>query len=350
MHHPSQVVESSTLEEIRSHAREAENLKTLHPRQLRMIREHQWFKMYIPKTLGGRQLPLPEIVRILEALSWADGSTAWVVTLCSGAGWFNGFIDPALGEEFFLPSDVCIAGSGAVTGRADDAGDHLILSGEWANASGANHASAFTFNCQLYYANKPVSLADGSPVVQSFILKKEEVTLQKTWRAMGMIATGSHSFSVNAKPVGRERMFHIHPDFTTHNSSVFKYPFQQLAESTLAVNLSGMAFRFVELAGEQFKRKNFSPEAIRESAETLDAARDRFFQVLDESWAVLPALPSGTVEKVTSCSHELVRVSREVINRLFPVCGLAAANPDLEINRVFRNFYTAGQHSLFQFR
>ena len=75
--------------------------------------------MYVPKAYGGLGLSLPEILRIEEGLSWADGSTAWVVTLCSGAAWFIGFLNIDLGKNISENDQGCFAGSGAVTGVAD---------------------------------------------------------------------------------------------------------------------------------------------------------------------------------------------------------------------------------------
>ena len=117
--HPSHYLPERILSELRSLAPAAEAMQQLHPRQLEIIYEHNWFKMFVPIGLNGSGLTLPGILRREEALAWADGSTAWVVTLCSGAGWFAGFLDKDLSAKLFSDPKVCLAGSGAATGTAE---------------------------------------------------------------------------------------------------------------------------------------------------------------------------------------------------------------------------------------
>jgi hypothetical protein len=52
--------------------------------------------------------------------------------------------------------------------------------------------------------------------------------------------------------------------------------------------------------------------------------------------------------EVSKVSHDLVRISRDIVNWLYPLQGLKAADKTTEINRVWRNFHTAAQHSLFK--
>src|SRR5687768_16798292 len=94
--HPSLIIPHGYIDCIRQHAAEAELLGDLHPDQMDLIHEKRWLKMFIPTEYGGLGWSLPQVLKVEEALSWADGSTGWVVTLCGGAGWFTGFIEPSL--------------------------------------------------------------------------------------------------------------------------------------------------------------------------------------------------------------------------------------------------------------
>ena len=98
---------------IQSLAAQSEALGTLHPDVLEIAYQEEWFKLYVPLAYGGPGKKLPEILRIEEDLAYVDGSTAWTVTLCSGAGWFAGFLDDELAKDIFADRKVCFAGSGA---------------------------------------------------------------------------------------------------------------------------------------------------------------------------------------------------------------------------------------------
>lgn len=346
--HPSAWLDRQSMEQIRNNSLEAEKIRTLHPQQLEAIYKNKWMKMYIPKQYGGLDLSLLEILRIEEALSWADGSTAWVVTLCSGAGWFAGFVDTEVAKELFNDDAVCIAGSGAVTGTAEISETGYIINGHWKYASGALHATAFTMNCLIQRNGGTVYNADGSPRVSSFILRREEVNLQPTWNSMGMIATGSHSFEARQVQVRNNRCFTIDPAHAVLKNAIYQYPFLQLAETTLAVNISGLAIRFIDLAENIIG--NTGEQEIAEIRSAVNLLRKAFYKAVEESWDSLlgkKMIPTVLLVKVSQHSHKLVQQAREAVNRLYPRCGLKAAAQESEINRVWRNIHTAGQHALF---
>ena len=233
----------------------AEQEKNLTVIQRDLIHKQKWLNMYVPKEYGGLGLSLPEILRIEEGLSWTDGSTAWVVTLCSGAAWFIGFLNTDLGKSIFENDQVCFAGSGAVTGIANKISGGYEIQGSWKYATGSLFATVFTVNCQLKENGVLLRHQDGTPVVQSFLLKKDEVIVHTTWSSMGMIATGSHTIEIKNIFVPFDRTFIIQPAHATLKDPIFQYPFLQLAETTLAVNLSGMAYRFFDLCAEIFSKR-----------------------------------------------------------------------------------------------
>src|SRR6201992_801486 len=98
------LLSAAAVTSIREHAGEAERRGELHPAVLALIYEEQWFRLMVPQRYGGLAWPLPAVVRLEEELARADGSVAWTVTLCSGAGWFAGFFpDSPLDRIFAHP-------------------------------------------------------------------------------------------------------------------------------------------------------------------------------------------------------------------------------------------------------
>jgi alkylation response protein AidB-like acyl-CoA dehydrogenase len=353
---------------IRQHAGEAERLGELHPDVLALIGEQQWFRMMVPRGFGGRALSLPQVVRLEEELSRADGSVGWTVTLCSGAGWFAGFFPSSPLDSVFMHPRMCIAGSGMATGRAErlDGGRYRV-SGRWEYASGARHATAFTANCLIWANGAPVKGEDGQPLVRPFLFLREEVRVSDHWKAMGLVATGSHGFSVSDMEVPAERCFVIDGAAAVDPSPLYQYPFLPLAEATLAANSSGLAVHFFDCFADLFDRrvaKGHLPSAasgevvalLDQGRFELDRVRAEFYAVLDASWAALEAaaLPgmrdSGeSFTAVRRASHVLAGVARQWVDRLYPYAGLEAARSDSEINRVWRDLHTASQHPLLAF-
>ncbi len=361
--HPSDLLQPEWIETIRSGAAEAERTGLLQPKQLELIYEQQWFKLLVPELYSGTQKSLPDMVQLEESLAWADGSLGWVITLCSGAGWFAGFMPIKEASSIFADPKVCLAGSGASNGTATVLGDGFILNGSWKYASGAQHATHFTANCIVKKADEIMLNEAGEPLILSFIIEAKDVTLISAWKYTGMMGTGSDAFEIKNLEVSADQSFNINPNFALVDEPLYRYPFLQLAEATLAANLSGMAIHFIDLAELIFQEKTGGDKlsiqqkiVLRNTFQTLEAEltgfRHQFYFALNRSWFLLDdekSMLKEALAQVSKISRELAKTARETVDQLYPFCGLQAASPDTEINRVWRDLHTASQHSLLTF-
>jgi alkylation response protein AidB-like acyl-CoA dehydrogenase len=359
--HPSSFIDPQSVKVIREYAVEAEQMRTLHPRQLAVIYSNRWFNLYVPVEYGGLCLSLPEGLQIEEALAWTDGSVGWTVTLCSGANWFIGFLQQDTAATLFNSEKVCFAGSGRPSGIAKMINDDgFVISGSWQYATGAAHATAFTANCQIEKDGSILQHEDGTPVVAAFIFLRNEVSVHEDWKGMGMIATSSNSFEVSRLPINKSRRFAIDESRTVLPDKIYQYPFLQFAESTLAVNMSGMAIHFMDLFEQNLTERKIAdhfPEHRRHflfvrheaARRQQQEAREHFYQTLRSSWGAWDEnkhFATPALENVSQVSRHLAAVSRKVVDELFPLCGLVASDPGSEINRVWRNLHTAALHPL----
>lgn len=352
--HPSSWLSATQTDIIRAHAPAAEAAAQLQPAQIALALEQRWFTMLVPQQYNGAQKALPDVVRLEEALAWADGSMAWVVTLCAGAGWFGGFLTPSFASTIFANSNACLAGSGAPTGTAEETAAGYRISGKWLHASGAPHNTIFTANCIITRNGKELTMADGQPVIKAFAFTREEVTIIPAWQSFGLIATASHAFAVEQLLVAPERMFVIEQEAAVIAAPLYQYPFLQLAEVTLAANIAGMTMHFMDEVNQQLPQKRAAEAAIlhpqlQEATQLLQQARQDFYTTLDQSWQQQveeQRIDASLLQQVSDTSRKLALQSRQQVDRLYPYCGLAAANSHATINRVWRDIHTASQHSL----
>ncbi|MFC0516364.1 acyl-CoA dehydrogenase [Mucilaginibacter angelicae] len=358
--HPSKNLKPEWVNIIRAAAPEAEQASKLQPAQLELIYEQGWFKFLVPQAYSGLQLALPQMVRLEESLAWANGSLGWVVTLCAGAGWFGGFLDAGLAAEIMANPQLCLAGSGASTGTATITGDGYTINGTWKYASGAHHATHITANCIIKNGGETVLNNEGEPLILPFIFDKKDVRVFPAWKYVGMMATGSDAYEVKDLYVDKNRCFKIDPQYTVVNEPLYRYPFLQLAEATLAANLSGMAVHFLDLCGPAFEermknprltgtQKEYIKQLLADKINLLNETRAEFYGAVDNSWNSFELDGADGLQRVSSMSRKLAKVSRESVDKLYTYCGLSAANPDTEINQVWRDLHTAGQHSLLTF-
>ncbi|HTK20521.1 MAG TPA: hypothetical protein VL442_13435 [Mucilaginibacter sp.] len=355
--HPSWYLKPDWVKVIRDKASEAESMAKLHPDQLAIIYEQAWFKILVPAMYSGREMSLPELVRLEESISWADGSVGWVVTLCCGAGWFGGFLQPEKAKVVFSNPKVCLAGSGAATGTAIITENGYLINGTWKYASGAHHATHFTANCIIKNGDETVLDEDGNILISPFILDSKDVEVFPAWKYVGMMGTGSDAFRMTNLEVNADCCFKIDPKSAVAAGTLYQYPFLQLAEATLAANISGIAIHFVDLCKEIFQQKqheerysnvqkNILKDTLTRLQDELEIARLEFYKTVDHSWN---APNEKTLQDVSSTSRKLAKLARECVDQLYPYCGLQAANPESEINKTWRDIHTASQHSLLTF-
>lgn len=337
---------------IAGSAAAAETSGFLLPEQQALIHEQGWLKMLAPRAAGGAELPLPQAVRLEEAIAEADGSMGWVVTLCAGAGWFAGFLPPEVARAMIATPTVCLAGSGAPTGFADKEGDGYRITGRWDIASGAPMATHFTLNA--------IVRGEGEERIRAFVVPAAQVLVEPTWRSFGMRGTASHSYRIDGAWVPASHAFTIDPACATAPGPLYRFPFMLLAWVTLAANLSGMARHFLQLAQEIVAARRQPPASAREvaaqAAVALEGARERMYALLDQAWAQAEgeggergaaAVASALDNQLREASMALVLAARRALGDVYPYCGLRAAQEDSDINRVWRDFHTASQHALF---
>ncbi|HEV7814574.1 MAG TPA: acyl-CoA dehydrogenase [Janthinobacterium sp.] len=346
---------------IASHAAAADAARWLHPVQQALLHRRGWLKMLAPRSLGGAELALPAAVRLEEAIARVDGSLAWIVTLCAGAGWFAGFLAPALAREIVSTRRLCLAGSGAPTGYADADGDGWRIGGRWDYASGAPMATHFTLNAVLRQNGQALTDASGAPRIRAFVVPARQVQVLPSWRSIGLRATASHSYRIDGQWVAGEHGFDIDAAHGTAQGPLYRFPFFGLAFVTLAANVAGMAWHFMQLARPFIARRRHpvrnmaladTPELAQRLAsleQGFEAARTHFYRLLDGSWeqvAAGHALAAQASAALQTASLALVAVSRQAVDELYPYCGLGAAHEESEINRVWRDLHTATQHAL----
>jgi hypothetical protein len=344
-------------------ARKAEKLGYLPDEWLYEIYAEKWFKLFVPKNLGGLGCTLPEALEIEEKLAKLDGSLGWTVTLCAGAAWFVGFMDESLRRDIFPNVKLCLAGSGFVGGKANKIGETYLISGSWTYASGTLHATHLTANCEILENGNALLDKNEKPVIKAFVVDKKDVEILEGWNYMGMIATGSHAFCCQNLSVPQNRCFEILPEKAQLTDSVYQYPFLQFAEVTLAANILGISIHLKDLIERSFwkrheyrkydeKHLNYFQKLMRKQEKTLHKLREDFHRQANASWKELEKngkISDLRLKKISKISRKLTQKCREINGRLYPFSGLEAAKTHTELNRVWRDFNTVSQHALLIF-
>jgi len=362
--HPSVVLKQKYTDIIRDSATRAEKDGRLTKTQLGLIYEQQWFKMLAPSSLGGLQTPLPETLRVAEALAWADGGLGWQVAMAAGASWSAGFADAETVQKLLGDQKACIAATTAASGTAEKTKGGYTINGKWPQITGAQDATSFEVSCVLVKNGQPVKNDAGTePQLLSFYLSKDEVSLTPAGNLVGLAAAEIQNLEVKHLEVAAARAFKVQNDAVKIDAPLYKFPYLQLMESLLAVNISGMAVHFIDLCDAVFaEQKNRSgvsladdrtvQEILAKQILKLEDARTKLSYAIDISWQssvnfrqIKPAI----LYKISAASYELSRRAIDCVDTLLPFCGVAGVDKATAINKVWRDIHTAGQNELLVF-
>lgn len=354
-------LDEQTIAVIRDSQAKSIQAKQLVPEQLELIYAKNWFNIWVSSKYNGLELSLLDGFNLIKEIAYYDGAFAWTVTLCSGANMFSGFINTDLASVVFSDPKVCFGGSGRANGKAVWNDEQYHLTGVWQYATGAPHLTHFTLNAFVFDGNAQRVDVAGQPVVYSFFVPKEYVLIHYDWDTFGLECTASHSFSLDNVRVDKSYAFELKPSENRIDSALYKIPFMTFAELTLLPNYLGMYQRFLDLVEKYFFDKSKNPDWADKYSKNRFRQIDSYQQksegytsnavsLINTLWLEVNQKPDNInaelLVEIASESRRIVKEIRESVTVLFPLVGISGAQRDNELNIVFRNIFTATQHSL----
>lgn len=311
---------------------------------LNWITEQNLWNLWVPKSHGGLGKSFSEGLKKLQELAKIDGSLSWTVTLCSGANYFVGILQPEVAKEIFNSSKRPIfGGSGGTFGTAEMKDGKYKLCGTWRYATGAPYLTHFTLNAIVTKNGIPVKNKDGTDQVLSFVLPKDQVEVIEDWNTMGLLSTATCSFKVDNVLISDQYSFFYDHFFL--NQDIFKIPFPVFADLTLWVNYIGMVEHYFEEARQYVSNdllvrlENLIEDANRQKNNYADK-----IEILLQSGELIQK--KFTVDLHDTASKSIKDFSKIIIE-IHPLLGMKGARQHHQLNRVFCDYFTATQHHNF---
>jgi indole-3-acetate monooxygenase len=169
--------------------------------------EAKFFRMLLPKSLGGAELDLPTFFKIILALAEGDASAAWTVAQSNGCAMSAAYIEADAAEQIFGELQSVLSwGFPAGPCKAIAVEGGWLVSGLWGFGSGNRHSTWVGGHCQLFDAAGVLQKnPDGSPAERTMLFPRSEVTIvDSQWNVIGLRGTGSDTYSVKEKFVPAE--------------------------------------------------------------------------------------------------------------------------------------------------
>ncbi|WP_214402390.1 acyl-CoA dehydrogenase family protein [Pseudonocardia lacus] len=177
---------------VRERAHAAGAGRRLPEEVVRALRRTGLYRLLLPTELGGAQAPVVAVMDVLERIAAVDGSTAWCAMIGAGSNAFAGYLPESGARRVFADPDQGNATMLAPVGRLVGDRGRLRLSGRWPFASNCLHSAWIGLG----------ALSEGpDPTPRMVFVDLRSVTVEDTWDAVGLRATGSHHVSVADVPV-----------------------------------------------------------------------------------------------------------------------------------------------------
>ena len=179
---------------------EIEAGRELPERLVEALIEGGFFRMLLPRSLGGAELHPLTYVQVLEEIAKAEPSTAWCLGQNSGCSMSAPYLDPAVAREVFGPPRGILAWGpelpGAGRGVAVEGG--IRVTGRWGFATGSRHASWLGAHVPVFEQDGAPRLnPNGRPFVRTVLFPKASAEIIDNWQVIGLRGTGSDSYRVD---------------------------------------------------------------------------------------------------------------------------------------------------------
>lgn len=350
---------AALLPEIADRAAEIEQARRLPDDLAQKLAGAGAFNLSKPAALGGLQLPPLDFLKLVATVSEADASTGWCVMIAVTSTLAAAYLSPAAAEEIFGDPTVISGGVFAPMGRADDHGDHYILSGQWQWGSGSANCSWLGGGAMIFKDGELQRFANGAPYHRMLFFPANQAQLIDSWHVAGMKGTGSGDFQVDAIRVPKSHSVSFIGDRPQDGGALYKFPlFGLLALGVAAVALGNARAALNEIKAIAIAKR--TPGGNRVMAERaviqVDLAKAEaqlsgafaFIETaIAENWreAQDQAEISATARARLrlACTHG-TEVAADVCKTAYTWGGGSAVYSGHNLQRRFRDAHVATQH------
>jgi len=343
---------------IAAAADEIERQRRLPPPLVKTLHDQGFFRLLLPRALGGVELDPATFVQITEAIASADASAAWVVCQTTGCSMVSAYLAPDVAREIFGDGGV-LAWGPPERSRAVAVDGGYRLSGRFNFASGSRHATWLGGQAPIVDADGAPRRRDGVAERRTLLFPAAQAVMEDVWHVIGLRGTGSDSFTV-------DDVFVPHAHTLTRDDAasrrvqapLYCFPQGSLYASGFAGVSMGIARTmlddFLALARDKTPR-GFS-RTLRESAVTqsrvaqaeaqLGAARVYLLATLEEVWSAVGR--SGTLGldqrvRIRLAASHAIAQAREVADFAYHAAGGTAVFTRQAFERRFRDIHTVAQ-------
>jgi alkylation response protein AidB-like acyl-CoA dehydrogenase len=350
---------TALLPEIAERAAETEKARRLPADLAAKLADAGVFNMIKPASCGGLELDPFDIVEVLKVISAADASTGWCAMIGSTTALNAAYL--AVEEANTIYSDPLMITGGvfAPMARAEDCGDHYLVSGRWQWGSGSANCGWLCGGAMIFEEGELKRFDNGAPYHRMMIFPVDQAELIDTWHVSGLKGTGSGDIEVKDIKVPKGRTVSLIADTPVAPGPLYVFPvFGLLALGVCSVALGNAAAALEDVKQLVLTKKSAGASKSHAERTTVQAgiarmeaklgAADAYLrEVVTECWQSAKedgALTPLARAKLRNACTYATEISAEIAKSAHEMAGGTAVFESHPLQRRFRDAHVATQH------
>ena len=344
---------------IRAECAECDRTRAIPAAVVDALRDAGVFHLLAPNAIGGAETDPLTFLRVVEEVSYADGSAGWCTMIGGCYAIFGGMLPPEGAREIFGDPSTISAGSFRPDkGVATEVDGGYRVSGRWELASGSSHADWYIAGATIMRNGAPVIGPDGRPWMREFFFPASEAQVIDTWESTGLRGTASHDYEVLDVFVPEHRTLWFQ-DAPSEPGPLYRMPPVAMFATFIAAVQLGIARHaiaaFVELATTKTPAMSQAVLADRVTAQATlgrakalqNSARAYLEGALVGLWGRVDAGHSPTLADRADlwlAAAHAGHSAHAAVDMLYTAAGATAVYSSSPLDRCLRDARTALQH------
>jgi alkylation response protein AidB-like acyl-CoA dehydrogenase len=319
------------------------------------------FSMWLPRALGGPELPPIPFLQVIEELARQEGSVGWCTVIPAGYGRLAGAMSLGAATEVFGSGRSVLVGTLNPTGKAVAVQGGYRVTGRWGYGSFIAHSDWVLGNCIVHDGAEPRRGQDGGPEFRLCIFPRANTEVFDNWHVGGLRATGSNDYQVANLFVPEDKavlLVGFSPP-PVQPGPLYAMPMTSTFVSCIATVALGIARAAIEalIAVAAAKTPMGSASVLREKplaqadlarAEALvRSGRAFLFDELGACWEDVLAGRKVTVHRralVRLAACQATQCAIQAVDLMYACGGGTSLFEENRLERCFRDVHAAGQH------
>ena len=350
---------------LRHYQDEIEREQRLSPELVEQMHAAGFYRLLLPRSLGGLQADPLTYIRVIEHLAEGVGSVGWNVAN-NGVGSLVtlGLPDDGVQEIYPKGHRTVIAGTAVQGGgEAVSVPGGYRVSGRWTFGSGCHEAAWMLGSFQILDDGQPRRRDDGGMFWRGVFPRAEVEVIPGSWEVSGLRGTGSFDWTVKDFFLP-ERRTTVHAGVPLDNQwahwpgVTYALPAQAWVGPHQCAVITGLARAginaLVELAGEKTPRGRTGrlcdnpqvQDAVGRADAILNSGRIYRNAMIAELWNTLADGRETTLEQRARCRLAAVHAgdcARQAMDLMFRHGGSSSFKTASRLAEVWRDLQVVGQ-------